>query len=319
MQDYQTAEDFFADESFQDFVLKKSQDKVDYWESFQNEHPELEMPIEEAKQMVLLFNPIQISDRVEKLAFGKTAKARTTSIKRNLFIGALILFLVVALGSYKYLFNGSLKQDSKKVTQSVIASAGQVRVLKMADGTTISLKPGSSISILGNWSEARHVILKGDGFFDVSHDSERPMSIETSEGTIRVLGTSFSVLSSKSYEIILNEGSIQWQHDGYEVKTLSPNQRLELDVSGPKISPVVASDYNSWIDSKLHFKDVKLGKVVDILRRSYDLEIEVKNPELLEKSITANIPKNDPVLMLEAIAAIYDITLVSTHSKYILQ
>ena len=59
--------------------------------------------------------------------------------------------------------------------------------------------------------------------------------------------------------------------------------------------------------------------VVEILEKSYGLKIEVTKSELLEKSITANIPKNDPELMLQAIAAIYEITLSHKEGKFILE
>lgn len=82
----------------------------------------------------------------------------------------------------------------------------------LPDGTKILLSKNSKISypksLEGN---TREIILTGEGFFDVYHDSAHPFIIHKQGTNIRVLGTSFNVRAyNAQVQVLVKTGSVQF-------------------------------------------------------------------------------------------------------------
>ena len=108
----------------------------------------------------------------------------------------------------------------------------------MEDGTVILLKPNSSIEYPAKFSAVdRKVTLKGEAFFDVTKDKNRPFIISTSELTVKVLGTSFNVMAyegAKEISVAVKTGKVSVVKSKDEVTNrpqlneviLTPNQEV---------------------------------------------------------------------------------------------
>ena len=93
--------------------------------------------------------------------------------------GLLILFAV-----WQIWFRPSLTQ--------VIAEKGTHKEYRLPDGSIVNLNADSKISFIGrDFINNRHLSLNGEAFFDITKGSS--FTISTSNGEIRVIGTSFNV------------------------------------------------------------------------------------------------------------------------------
>ena len=80
--------------------------------------------------------------------------------------------------------------------ETVLASTGtgERKHITLSDGTLVHLNAGTSLEYPLRFAEsAREVTLKGEAFFDVERNPERPFRISTGKITTTVLGTSFNV------------------------------------------------------------------------------------------------------------------------------
>ena len=77
--------------------------------------------------------------------------------------------------------------------------------------------------------------------------------------------------------------------------------------------------FDSWRSGKLTFKNVSIEEVIATINNSYHLNVSLGNPRLKNRKITATVDQNDPLLLLNAIAAIYDIELIEQSDKVILK
>ena len=82
----------------------------------------------------------------------------------------------------------------------------------LADGSTVWLQSGSTLACDGSFgAESRNVKLRGEGFFDIAKDPERPFTVEVEGLRIRVHGTKFNVntsLEDRTVAVSLVEGSV---------------------------------------------------------------------------------------------------------------
>jgi transmembrane sensor len=69
-----------------------------------------------------------------------------------------------------------------------------IQVHKLADGSEVSLHPGSELRLDENFSEGiRSVHLEGEAFFNVKRDTLHPFVVYSGDVLTKVLGTSFTV------------------------------------------------------------------------------------------------------------------------------
>jgi len=98
---------------------------------------------------------------------------------------------------------GNQQAVSKEINSRVYNSGIQVREITLVDGSRVVLQPASEITYKSDFSGAtREVRLKGEAFFKVKRNPDKPFIVYSNEVTTRVLGTSFTI---RAYE---NDGEI---------------------------------------------------------------------------------------------------------------
>lgn len=114
---------------------------------------------------------------------------------------AACLVLMFALA---YKLTAPQSQEVAEISKITMAtSIGENKTLTLSDGTKVTLNANTSLSYPEEFTgESREVSLRGEAFFDVSHNPDKPFMVATGNGMkIQVLGTEFNV---KSYPEDLN-------------------------------------------------------------------------------------------------------------------
>nr|WP_320023012.1 FecR domain-containing protein [uncultured Draconibacterium sp.] len=181
----------------------------------------------------------------------------------------------------------------------------------LPDGTTGFLNSGSTLEYPAIFANDRNVTLKGEAFFDVTHDENHPFIVNTSNLSTKVLGTQFNVIAygdENVEEVILKEGKVEiYSNGGDKLETLRPNQKLVLNTLTRKFNSneVDASQYVSWTEGKLTFRNEKMQQVARRLARWYNVEIEINDPELMQYAFRATFIDEplEEVLKLIALTA----------------
>ena len=158
----------------------------------------------------------------------------------------------------------------------------------LADGTEVWLNAGSTLSYPANdQSDKREVKLNGEGYFKVSKNARKPFYVETSNATVKVLGTSFNMKAysnEQSLVTTLEEGSVELiiQKSGNIPVRLAPGEQAIYDATLEKteITKVDAKEFSAWRGEKFLFKDAVLKTIITELERLYDIKIHIKNQEL---------------------------------------
>lgn len=136
----------------------------------------------------------------------------------------------------------------------------------------------------------RNVILKGEAFFDVVTNPEKPFTVSGKYFIIVATGTSFNVSAWDDVpetEVVMVEGKVDVyftrNNERNKVSSLSPGQLLHFVPSktGNYIQDVDIEKYISWTEGRLIFREDPFSEVVERLNRWYNVNIVIKN-EILE-------------------------------------
>ena len=123
---------------------------------------------------------------------------------------AAITLIVIGLGSTILYLN-----NSGAFTPKIIVTANSTernKEVTLPDGSIVHLNRNSKLSYNKYpGKSSRNVILKGEAFFDVKRDLSKPFIIDAGKAIVKVLGTTFSVLTNNSdnaVEVFVKTGSV---------------------------------------------------------------------------------------------------------------
>lgn len=99
----------------------------------------------------------------------------------------------------------------------VLARASQgSRVLE--DGSTVELRGDSEISVAFSAGERRVALVRGEAFFTVAKNPERPFIVRAQGVDVRAVGTAFNVrLEAEHVEVLVTEGRVGVRGPGMEL------------------------------------------------------------------------------------------------------
>jgi ferric-dicitrate binding protein FerR (iron transport regulator) len=152
---------------------------------------------------------------------------------------------------------------------------------------------------------SRNVELKGEAFFDIMPNPEKPFIIETDEVLIQVLGTAFNVntKNENSFELCVDRGKVK-------VTLKQDPSHEEFVVAGEKITAsehsLVKSKYttdnsNVWYKQRMHFKDEPLQNIINVLNRNFNTTFVFDKKEIGNRKLTVTFHNETPETMTELI------------------
>lgn len=190
-----------------------------------------------------------------------------------------------------------------------IPRGGEYR-LKLSDGTIVFLNSESELRYPINFGTMlREVELKGEAFFEVAEDQQRPFVVKAEQVHVKVLGTSFNVNTyDKDYiETVLVNGSVGIQVDGNDQEwRVKPNELARFDRKNKtiEVTEVDVLPYVTWKEGHFLFKNQSLEQIMDIMARWYDIKVEFQDESIRDLHFTGDIRRHaDFSVILKALTS----------------
>lgn len=225
-------------------------------------------------------------------AWKNTYKAKKrTKIDRSgnvyvfLKIAATIILLAGA-GWFGY-------QSTNEIETTNLVASNNIKSVDLPDGSNVTLNKNSQLTYSEEFGdEERKVELKGEAYFDVSHNPDRPFVIEAGTVQVRVLGTSFNINNSASDSVVVtvDTGRVQMIVSGNQ-QVLTPGfkgiyyRSTQLLV---KIETSRTGMQNYWRTKTLNFQSTSLSEVLAALQAVYDTKIETSNTDIINCKISVD-------------------------------
>lgn len=204
-------------------------------------------------------------------------------LKINRFLKyAAMLTVLLAIPAFLFLHQkdnaGSLTSYTK-----VSADKGQIMKVSLPDGSEVWLNYGSTIKYDDLFAkENRNIELDGEAFFKAAKNKALPMIVSCSKLKVRVLGTSFNVMSysdNVNIQVTLEEGEVllsDSSQSGVSEKMKPGEMATYVKSNGQiKIDPVNTNLFTSWKDGVITIYNLTLEELVLKLGNRYNQKFEV--------------------------------------------
>lgn len=158
---------------------------------------------------------------------------------------------------------------------------GQYQI-KLPDGTSVWLNASSSLRYPAVFStHDRTVELKGEGYFEVAKDKNRPFKVKSGAQELKVLGTHFNVNAYADDAWIrttLLEGSVQVSKDkGTATEkdiVLKPGEQSLLSSNKLSVTTTDTEESVAWKNGYFKFNDENIEQILKKVSRWYDVDIQ---------------------------------------------
>ncbi|SHN36413.1 FecR family protein [Mucilaginibacter sp. OK098] len=205
-------------------------------------------------------------------------KRRPIKLWLSIAAGTLIFFSVSLLFYLRepaqHDFSGIVADNFSKADTTLVTT-NQPKTDTLADGSLIALSKNSSLAYAtGQYINKRDVTLKGEAFFNIVHDVNRPFRVKINDILVNVLGTSFNLKSiDNKTEIIVETGVVGITRNNKSIKLYGGEKLL------------VTPGDTSWRKEKKGSFDLnKYPGLVNAI---------LKNPNKWPDLLKNYIPKND--------------------------
>jgi transmembrane sensor len=150
-------------------------------------------------------------------------------------------------------------------------AVGDTRTVKLSDGTRLTLNTDTVVRVRYSPGKRRVVLVRGEALFDVSHNPNRPFSVEAAGEFVHALGTSFSVRRGAGrVDVTLLSGSVRVDRGDTDKSSgviLVPGERLRkrngiVELDRPQLDVVTA-----WREGELILDDTPLTEAVAEMNR----------------------------------------------------
>ncbi len=188
---------------------------------------------------------------------------------------------------------------------------GQREIVTLADGTRITLAPGSHIRLDPTFgARTRAVDLDGEALFAVVHDRSRPFQVRVGPAIIEDVGTQFDVRAyaeDLGVRVAVSEGRVSMARRG-SIRA-AQNSLAAGDVAILTDTNVAVAHHadvaalTSWSTGTLTFRSTPLPDAVADLSRWYGVTVRLGDDALRARHVDAVIDGGSIDAVLDALVA----------------
>jgi transmembrane sensor len=184
----------------------------------------------------------------------------------------------------------------------------EIQSITLEDGSSVELAPDSALSAQFTGQLRQVTLLRGEAFFDIRKNPDRPFRVIAGGTEVEVLGTAFEVaLTEDATRVAVARGSVStWSRaavSGASRATLKPGDAISIDArSGIEARTLVDADsIGSWREGRLVVNNATIASAIDVIRRYDPAWITLADPSLGEERITGIYDLTSPALALGAL------------------
>ncbi|MEM9358361.1 MAG: FecR domain-containing protein [Pseudomonadota bacterium] len=206
--------------------------------------------------------------------------------------------------------------------------AGHTQDIRLEDNSRVVLNTGSAIAIEYTPQERRVRLLRGEAFFDVKSDKDRPFRVEARDGLAEAVGTAFAVRdASQSVLVTVTEGQVAIgattidPDDSRQTRShITAGQQVAYKSGGATSAQqeIDASKVLAWRKGKIVFEDVAFSKAIRELNRYVPGRIVVISDTSKAPRISGVFQTSEIDSAIRAVAAVNGLTVARTPGNRLL-
>lgn len=251
-------------------------------------------------------------NKLEPLLVDNNAQFKPFS-RQRMFAAASVILFISLLGYF------SFKEYTGEITYAT--KYGETFKLILPDSSVVFMNGNTTVSYRKHWSKTgdREVKMEGEAYFSIKHTlNHQKFFVQMNDQTsVEVLGTEFNI-SKRGIEtkVVLSSGKIQYNInvDNALQKSMimAPGDLVEYRsdirrVVKRRVNPEI---WSSWKSATLQFDKTSLNDILNGIKSTYGLHVEVKDPSLLDMKVSGSAPAQNIDILIQGLSEIFDINLI---------
>jgi transmembrane sensor len=289
-----------------DHIIEEERTRFESWRSA---HPRHARAYEEVLMTWRQLN--DTGELVRAVALGQTLSASTQeAIRRTVARPTRRLGLLAAAAVAAIAIGVAWWIDSSSPRTLFQTAIGERASVELPDGSSLELNSNSRARV--DYSDQERIVRleRGEAYFQVEHDTQRPFWVVARGSWVRAVGTAFNVYVRPSgIRVTVSEGIVKVaasaptsseapsdaQLARASVAVLRPGQQVNVQGAAAEVRSLETLELTrsmSWRSGSIYFKDERLADVVDELSRYTTLKIVIEDEPLRELDIGGTFEAN---------------------------
>ncbi|KZX58208.1 hypothetical protein A3709_01700 [Halioglobus sp. HI00S01] len=255
-------------------------------------------------QMLDLWDDLGVLQSLPEVSTDRIELPREATNASHWYAGAAALAASVFLAVFIY---PELGGDS--ISTEYRTAVGERVEINLPDKSRVVLNTDSSISVTYT-DEQRHIDLRrGEAWFQVESNKERPFHVDAGETRVTAIGTAFNVYRQASaIDITVTEGVVRVSeivdtgaHKATS-KVLQVNQQLRTSSDGWAMSP--PADFSAqlaWRQGELVADEMPLVELIAELERYHQTNYLIADPSIAGLTVSGLLQLDEPDAILKAL------------------
>lgn len=192
----------------------------------------------------------------------------------------------------------------------------------LSDGSIITLNKQTTVRYPARFEPAKRTVqLKGEAFFKVTPDKERPFIVQAGNVTIRVVGTAFNVNNyDSSTSVVVESGKVRVTHGDEWIELEKGEQVLIRHNSGAlEKSLVKDSLYSYYRTRQIVCNNTPLPDVIATINRAYNTKIVLGDEALRQLRLSATFSQQRLETVLDIIQKTFNLQVTQQGDSTVLR
>jgi transmembrane sensor len=294
------------------FLAEDRHNTVKYWKELKEMNNDKEIDVDKAWNK--LYSRLNENGLITEAPVVRRSFIRTTYFR----VAAMVL-LLLGIGS-GILFISDQGLISGKTTVATTDNQKNLQVT-LPDGSNIFLNRNTKLSYRKDFSRhGRTVTLSGEAFFEIARDENNPFTVDAGKAIVKVLGTSFNVITSNSdsaVEVFVKSGQVEVtdNEEGSNL-ILDPGFIGRVYSERSEKSVNIDPNYMAWNTGLLVYDGQTLDIVFRDLKRVYNMDIVADDPEILSNTWTSPIDNQSQETIIRIICASFNLSYTKDGNVY---
>lgn len=213
--------------------------------------------------------------------------------------------------------------------RAIETEVGEQRVVTMEDGSRITLNTATKLSTQFATNQRIVKLDKGEAYFEVAHDPDRPFIVQSPLGSVRAVGTKFIVrLDGKGHlSVIVSEGKVLVSQGAAQLidpKVFAEATPLiagqEIEITGANalpigtIAPEEMGQELAWRQGDIVFDGETLESAAAELQR-YTKRKLIVDPRVANYSVGGYFRTNDLDAFVDTVESVFPVKAVKTANE----
>lgn len=202
---------------------------------------------------------------------------------------------------------------SRKEAPVFRTALGEILRVPLSDGTVAMLNTQTELAVSFSSTERHLELRRGQAWFAVARDANRPFIVTTGSAVVRAVGTEFSVwLRGTGTEVLVSEGVVRAAPAGSALQAIAvkADTRAFLPVSGSAtLAALDSSDVVrllAWRDGQIVLGGQSVAQAAEEFNRYNARKLVIADPALGAEKVIGRFYTNQPLAFADAVAGMFD-------------